>query len=144
MHRNTGPGRAVRVNCRPSRKHDFKKKSMPNILKRNLFVVFRGKPHSARGGNRTGYRPVPTRPLQIIKNCTSNSEFGLNKLTKICADKLSFIERRFMALFWKSRDIIRILFQMLIQKPGGKVEDQMWHIKDTFEDWKDCFFWYGS
>ena len=42
-----------------------------------------------------------------------------------------------MALFWKSRDIIRILFQMLIQKPGGKVEDQMWHIKDTFEDWKD-------
>ena len=40
-------------------KHDFLKFSTPNILKRNFFVVFRGKTHSARGGNRTGYRPDP-------------------------------------------------------------------------------------
>ncbi len=43
-------------------KRDFLKSSTPDILKRNFFVVFRGKTHSARGGNRTGYRPVPTRP----------------------------------------------------------------------------------
>ena len=42
--------------------HDFLKCSMPNILKRNFFVVFRRITHSTRGGNRTGYRPVPTRP----------------------------------------------------------------------------------
>ncbi len=30
--------------------------------KLNLFVVFWGKTYSARGGNRTGYRPVPARP----------------------------------------------------------------------------------
>ncbi len=57
---NTGPGRAVRVNCRPSRKTLLLILSTPDILKRNFFVVFRGKTHSARGGNRTGYRPVPT------------------------------------------------------------------------------------
>ncbi len=42
-------------------KRDFLKFSTPDILKRHFPVVFRGKTHSARGGNRTGYRPVRTR-----------------------------------------------------------------------------------
>ena len=44
---NTGPGRAVRVNCRPSRKRRLEKTSTLDILKRICFVVFRGKTHSA-------------------------------------------------------------------------------------------------
>ncbi len=60
---NTSPGRAVRANCRPSRKkHYFLKFSTPNIPKPHLFTILGGKTHSTRGGNRTGYRPVPTSP----------------------------------------------------------------------------------
>ncbi len=46
---NTGPGRAVRVNCRPSRKRRLEKTSTPDILKRICFVVFRGKNTLRRG-----------------------------------------------------------------------------------------------
>ena len=65
----------VSIVVRPE-KHNFLKFSTPNILKRNFFVFVLGKTLSTRGGNRTGYRPVPTSAQAALESSLLSGFLG--------------------------------------------------------------------